>query len=224
MIVACNREKCETMDGPREKRDISINPASKIELNFVADLGVKVDTAQETQLEVIAQTGVFEQLNFSRIGEEMLYDMDGCIRENDPILMSVIMPQLEQITINSAGKIFSESIVVNDYLRFTNQGLGDIDFVINTDSIIGEVKSSGDIILSGSARTFSFLSTASGDLRAYNLVCESTTLNLFGTSVCEVFTNGPLIVNFFSPGVVNYRGTPSQIVITGEGQVNNANE
>ncbi|HAW18644.1 MAG TPA: hypothetical protein DCX14_00535 [Flavobacteriales bacterium] len=212
------------MEGPREKRDISIDPASKIELNLVADLGVKVDTSQETQLEVIAQSGVFEKLNFSRIGEEMLYELDGCIRENEPILMSAIMPQLEQVTINSAGKVFSEAIVVNDYLRFTNKGLGDIDFVIKSDSIIGEVKSSGDLILSGSCRAFSFLSTSSGDLRAYNLVCDSLTLNLFGTSVCEVFTNGPLIINFFSPGVVNYRGVPSSIQITGDGQVNNTNE
>ena len=113
------------MEGPREKRDISIDPASKIELNLVADLGVKVDTSQETQLEVIAQSGVFEKLNFSRIGEEMLYELDGCIRENEPILMSAIMPQLEQVTINSAGKVFSEAIVVNDYLRFTNKGLGE---------------------------------------------------------------------------------------------------
>ena len=64
-----------------------------------------------------------------------------------------------------------------------------------------------------------FLSTSSGDLRAYNLVVDTLVLNIFGSTVCDVYATQYLEVNFFSSGRVNYRGNPKEVKVNGEGQV-----
>ncbi|GAB5538403.1 MAG: hypothetical protein Salg2KO_05060 [Salibacteraceae bacterium] len=145
--------------------------------------------------------------------------IDGCTEKNEEILFEALLNKVDKFTISSAGLIQSESILKQPKLWFKNQGLGELDFAVDSDHLISEIRSSGDIILAGESRKMDFLTTSSGDLRAFNLICDTLVLNIYGSSVCDIYVNQHLEVNFFSNGRVNYRGNPESIVVNGEGQI-----
>lgn len=214
---------CEKADGPRVAKNVAISQADKISLNFVADMSIRIDSANPPQLKVIAQEQVQDLVLVNSLESEMLLNLKGCVEENDPVLLQCDLNQIKSIDLNSAGKIESEILVQGDEFRFENNGLGDIDFVLDANRIIAQIKSSGDIIFEGYSKRLDFLSTSSGDLRAYDLQCDTVNVHLFGSSVCDVYTDGVLNIYFYDDGRVNYRGNPKEINITGEGQVTNEN-
>lgn len=216
-------ERCEKAEGPRSSKEFAIGPAEKVTLNFVADLSIKVDSNRNSILKSIAQSQVQGLIDPNNLDSELLLDLDGCIEENDPILMECELPRLKSVELNSAGKIESSVLLVEDVIQFENNGLGEIDFAINANHVIASVKSSGDIRLSGYCKTLDFLSTSSGDLRAYDMISDTLNIHLFGSTVCDVYTDGILNIYFYDDGIVNFRGQPKQINIEGSGQVSDKN-
>ena len=222
-VTASCGERCEKAEGPRDSKNIPISHSDKVTLNFVADLTIKVDSNRNPTLKSIAQNQIQGLIKADNIDAELLLTLNGCIEENDPILLECELPSLKNIELNSAGKIASAALLKEDLLQFDNNGIGDIDFVVNANHIISSVKSSGDIRLSGYCQKLDFLSTSSGDLRAFDLISDTLNIHLFGSTVCDIYTNGVLNVYFYDDGIVNYRGQPSQINITGTGQVTDKN-
>jgi len=222
-IASSCGERCEKAEGPRSKRQIPISDATSLVLDFVADITIRVDSSRTPLLNLIAQDAVLDMILAENQDNELTLTLDGCIKENDPILFECELPQLNNIELNSAGKIQSGLILLGDELRFTNNGLGEIDFVVNAKRIIGEVKSSGDLRLAGSTEQLDFLTTSSGDLRAFDLVADTLNLHMFGSTVCDVYSDGVINIYFYENGTVNYRGNPKQINITGDGQVTDKN-
>lgn len=220
--IGCG-ERCEKADGPGDSEDIAIFSADKITLDFVADLSIKVDSNRSPALKSTAQDQVQGLIKANNIESELLLTLEGCIEENDPILLECELPSLKNIELNSAGKISSSTLLAEDIIQFENNGLGEIDFVINAKRVIASVKSSGDIRLSGYCEKMEFLSTSSGDLRGFDLISDTITIHLFGSTVCDIYTDGVLNIYFYEDGIVNYRGQPQEINISGNGQVSDKN-
>lgn len=221
--MSCKRDRCETAEGPREKRDTALSFVNDVTLSMVADLSLKIDTALEPNLEMIAQPAVHDKLVVANFNKAMDIAMDGCVKEHDEILLNAVVPDLKYVEITSAGTIRSERLIEKDTLEMINRGLGDLDFVVDSKWLLTEIRSSGDLILAGETERIDFLTTSSGDLRAFNLVADTVSLNVFGSSVLEVYTDGVLQVHFFRSGQVQYRGEPAEIITTGQGTVIDAN-
>lgn len=223
LSTACNGSKCEKAEGPRTSRFILTGEYSEFILDMVADVKIELDSNRQTQMEVIAQSQMHNLIRSENKGGELTVLLKGCIKENEIPLINVWSKDFERIRLESAGKIESLSIVTRPKLRLSNYGLGNMDLIVDNNSLIAEIKSSGDITLGGSCKRFDFLTTSSGDLHAYNLVSDTTNLNVFGSSVCEVYCDGILNIHFFETGTVNYRGNPIEINIIGPGEVKNSN-
>ncbi len=220
--VSCG-EQCEKADGPRDSEDIVIFSADKVTLDFTADLSIQVDSNRSPALKSIAQDQAQGLIKANNIESELLLTLDGCIEENDPILLECELPSLKSIELNSAGKISSSTLLAEEIIQFENNGLGEIDFVIKAKQVIASVKSSGDIRLSGYCEKMEFLSTSSGDLLGFDLISDTITIHLFGSTVCDIYTDGVLNIYFYEDGIVNYRGQPQEINITGNGKVSDKN-
>lgn len=222
LLNGCNRDKCKTIEGPRETRLLLIQPADEIGLNMVASLRLRLDTVAPA-MEVIAQKEVHEQLDINTAGNELVVDLKSCIKEHEEIIMNTSLPEVRSLNITSAGEIASSSLIAGDTLHLLNTGLGDIDLVLHMNRINANIRSSGDVLLSGQTERLDLLSTASGDLKAFNLIADTVNLDLRGSSVVEVYTDGVLNIEFHSKATVNYRGTPVTINIQGDGTVTDAN-
>lgn len=223
LITACKGNRCETADGPRERSDTLIGNVDEVTLSMVANLSLKVDTGLAPSMEIVAQPAVQSKVIAQSFENQLTIELDGCVKEHDQILLNAVIPDLSYVEITSAGLIESARLIEKDTMEMINSGLGDLDFVIDTQWLLAEIRSSGDIKLAGQLGRLDFLSTSSGDLRAFNLVTDTVSLNILGTSVVEVYANDVLNVHFFRSGTVSYRGNPAQINIEGEGTVTNAN-
>jgi hypothetical protein len=221
-FTGCNN-RCKSVDGPRFSEIVLIGNSNTLTLDMVADLQVKVDSSRAPQIEIIAQEGVHEKIQAINMKGDLSISMSSCVKENSEILMEASLSGLDQVVNVSAGKVSSGTLLESESFRLTNEGLGDLDFVLKSKNIIAEIKSSGDIILAGSTKKLEFLTLSSGDLRAFNLVADTILLNVIGSSVCDIYTDGILQINFYQNGFVNYRGTPKEIIVTGEGNVKDVN-
>lgn len=222
LLQGCNRDKCTTIEGPREARTLMLQPVGEIELNMVASLRLRLDTVAPA-MEVIAQKEVHEQLDINTAGNELLVNLKSCIKEHEEIIMNTSLREVHSLKITSAGEITSSSLIAGDTLHLLNTGLGDLDLVLHMDRIDAGIRSSGDVLLSGQTQRLDLLSTASGDLKAFDLVADTVNLVLRGTSVVEVYTDGVLNIEFHNPSTVSYRGTPAAIHVIGDGTVTDAN-
>lgn len=223
LLNACDGKKCETVKGPRITQTRVISPVQAIELNMVANLFLKLDSTVEPAMEVIAQREVHSQLEIENGQDELNIDLRGCIKEHDEVILNTFLAHVRSLKNNSAGEISSASIIREDTMELTNGGLGEIDVVLSSKLVEAEIRSSGDILLSGQVARLDFSSIASGDLRAFNTIADTVNIKLGGSSVVEVYTDGVLNIEFIYPGTVSYRGTPSVINITGKGNVTDAN-
>lgn len=223
LTSSCSNSKCEKAEGPRTARIIQTGDYSEFVLDMVADVIIELDSNRAAFIEIVAQDQMHGMIRSENNAGELTVLLKGCVKENEIPLINAWSKDFDRIRLESAGRIESRSIVEREELRLSNYGLGDIDFVVNNKRLIAEIKSSGDLTLGGSCDQFDFLTTSSGDLHAFNLVTDTINLNVFGSSVCEVYTNGVLNIHFFEIGTVNYRGTPSQINIIGPGDVKNVN-
>lgn len=215
--TGCN--SCVEGNGPRVSRFTPTDSVGEVILDMVSDVLVKVDSARDNIIEVIAQEEIQPVVMANNDQGLLTLSLDECLENNQPILFELTLNEANRFVINSAGLIENERILKQPKVWFTNRGLGDIDFAVDSDEIISEIRSSGNMILSGECNRMDFLSTSSGDLRAYNLVADTLVLNIFGSTVCDVYATQYLEVNFFSSGRVNYRGNPKEVKVNGEGQV-----
>ncbi|MEZ4722483.1 MAG: DUF2807 domain-containing protein [Flavobacteriales bacterium] len=190
-----------------------------ITLDLVASMQINTDPTKPKQLEVITQEGIHDMVTTNYEPDELTIALDGCIKENEEILLDANLDSLYHFKITSAGAMSSYRKLTGHNFRLTNEGLGDLDFALQADDIIAEIKSAGDIILAGAARRLDFLTSGSGDLRAFNFVADTVDLRIIGTSICEVYTDGVLNVHFYKNGTVSYRGNPKQINVIGTGEL-----
>ncbi|GAB4379351.1 MAG: hypothetical protein Kow0075_09880 [Salibacteraceae bacterium] len=207
------------MEGPRVSIDTTIGDVHSVSLQMIAMLSVKADSVAPLLFEIQAQREVAEQIELHEMNGLLTIDQKRCLTEYEEVAMRLNTRTIKALELGSAGKIESAGIIPSEELRLTNEGLGDMDITCMADRLIGAIKSSGDMVLNGYARRFDFLSTSSGDLRAYNLVCDTIDLTIAGTSIIEVYTDGYLRVHFLQPGKVYYRGNPEHIEVIGEGQL-----
>jgi hypothetical protein len=79
---------------------------------------------------------------------------------------------------------------------------------------------SGDLILDGSANDHNFMTSGSGNLRAYDLSTENTNVRTTGSGNAEVDVSGKLDIISSGSGSVYYTGNPSLTQsISGSGRV-----
>lgn len=223
LIHGCG-DRCETADGPRITQRDYYDLVSELEMNMAGDCTVLLDTTKAPQMEVIAQPALLEHINRNVEEERLIITQMECVQENLPALFSLTCGPLEKIIQGSVGTIRSAELMQLQSLHLENRGLGDIDLHLDTEKLVGEIRSSGDLILGGTASRFDFLTTSSGDLRATDLICDTIHLKVIGSSVCEVYTDGLLHIQFFAPGTVNYRGNPDQLIVEGGGTVTRIGE
>lgn len=205
------------MKGPRVAVDTITGFVDAVDLNMVAAMTVKVDTAQIEHMEIFAQEKVHPIISKENVNGTLHLELSKCVKQHKEILIDAVVHELKEVKIASAGTVSSASMITSDTIHLINKGLGDLNFLLRSKNIVGEVSSSGDVVLAGECGRLDFLTTSSGDLKAYNLFADTINLVLNGSSVIEVFSNGVLNINFITPGKVQYRGQPT-INVVGDGE------
>ncbi len=136
----------------------------------------------------------------------------------------VTTPSIEEISITGSGSVTSAARLSGARkLGIHVTGSGDVNLDVNAPEVEAEATGSGNIILAGATKKFNAEINGSGEVRCFNLMSETTDVDISGSGSAEVFASKQLDIDIRGSGDVAYKGTPAiKQRIAGSGDVHNA--
>ncbi len=132
------------------------------------------------------------------------------LRPRTGIKIYVTAPSFDELAVTGAGELKTQtkiSSAKNMDIRVT--GSGDMILNIDAPSINTNITGSGNIKINGGTRNFSTEVTGSGEVHAFDLLSESTDVEISGSGDVEVFASKQLKISISGSGDVKYKGNPS---------------
>ncbi len=128
-----------------------------------------------------------------------------------PIKVYVTMPRIEQLDVAGSGSIVAQTKITNNtQLDINVGGSGDITLAeVDAPEIHSEIGGSGSIRLKGKTEKFSAEIAGSGEVHAFDLMSETTNVQIAGSGDAEVFASKKVEVSIAGSGDVQYKGNPS---------------
>jgi hypothetical protein len=143
------------------------------------------------------------------------------LRPRTGIKVYVTAPSFDKLAVTGTGELKTQTKISNGKsmdVRVT--GSGDMILNIDAPSINTRITGSGNIRINGGTRNFSTEVTGSGEVHAFDLLSESTDVEISGSGDVEVFASKQLKISISGSGDVKYKGNPSvNQSINGSGNV-----
>ena len=225
MAYACeNSWNCLRGNGVagEETRDISGFTGVVSEGEF--DLIIIPDSSFSILLE--ADENLIQYIR-TRISGNMLIVDQGtrkCLRSDNPIRITVYMPEVENLNLTGSGMITGDNIE-SDELRVELTGSGVIDLRgLNVGTLDALITGSGEMILWGASVDADLDITGSGEIKAYHLETVNCIANISGSGNMQVNVEKNLTAYISGSGSIYYQGKASVSAnISGSGTVINSN-
>ncbi len=202
----------------------------KIELRGSFDLHLSQSESDDFSFVIEADDNILPLID-TRVNNQdrLIVDLDDCIRRNEPIVLFVSVPNIEEISLKGSGDVFAattwdfnslkleidgsgnvdvDSLYVN-FAEINIEGSGDVRMnYIDALTINTEIRGSGNIDLAGFTNDFNVEIDGSGDVDALNLITETCDIDISGSGDCEITVTDELDIIIRGSGSVYYRGNP----------------
>lgn len=186
------------------------------------DFQVTFKKANACNVEITAEDNVIEQV-ITRVTDNKLvveYKSESRTHNHNPVMLSVSMPDLENIELNGSGRISTDTVWLMANCKVAVNGSGSVSLRINSDVLKAAVAGSGKLLLTGESLVSNFTLGGSGTIQAFDLKSGKATVNKEGSGKIETFVTNSLVVSLKGSGNVYYKGNPSVAsTIEGSGKV-----
>jgi hypothetical protein len=147
-----------------------------------------------------------------------------CLRSENPIMITVHMPQVTYLNLTGSGMITGDNIE-SDELKVELTGSGLIDLRgLNVGLLDALITGSGEMVFWGNATDADLDITGSGGIKAFHLESVNCIANISGSGNMQVRVEKLLTAYISGSGSIYYQGNPSVSAnITGSGAVLNSN-
>lgn len=211
---------CEKSSGNiiQESRDVS--DFNKVEMQGAGDLII----TQGENYSVVLETddNLMNKYTTRVIGDRLVISTDHipCFIGNKGLVVYVTMPDVKRLTVDGSGDIISMNTITSDELEIQISGSGNIDLDVDVSSLETRIDGSGDATYKGRATDHAIHVAGSGDIYAYGLSTQSTSVEIAGSGDAEITAYETLDVNVAGSGDIYYQGEPQvSQSIAGSGNV-----
>ncbi|MCE7864194.1 MAG: DUF2807 domain-containing protein [Bacteroidetes bacterium CHB5] len=144
------------------------------------------------------------------------------IRPTMKVMVSV--KNLNELQVNSGGKIISENSIAADYISLAVSGSGGIDLDLKGNNVKTEISGSGNVTLKGYASTNDIVMSGSGSLNGFACELENAKVKMSGSGVCELNASTSLDATVLGSGLVKHKGNTKSVTkkVYGSGAVDRA--
>jgi len=188
------------------------------------DVFIVPDSSFSVKLE--ADENLIQYISTRISGNTLIVDQGTrkCLRSDNPIRITVYMPQVEYLNLTGSGMITGDNIE-SDELRVELTGSGLIDLRgLNVGLLDALITGSGEMIFWGNATDADLDITGSGEVKAFNLESVNCIANISGSGNMQVKVEKNLTAYISGSGTIYYQGNPSVTAkITGSGAVIKSN-
>lgn len=146
------------------------------------------------------------------------------IKLNPTMKLYVSMKNIDELQVNSGGKIISENSLATNNLVLAVNGSGSMDVDIKGDLVKAEVAGSGNMAIRGYATNMDAFVSGSGTLNAYTCPVETAKVKVSGSGSAEVNATNTIDAIVLGSGQVKHKGNTktTQKKIYGSGTVERA--
>lgn len=217
LLNSCN-VVCTEGTGPVKTDKRETGSFKEIALDLSADVTVMKGEAASITIE--AQSNLIDKIKTKTRGDKLTISDEGCINSKERIKITVRLPELEGLEVNGSGNIIvPDTFMVKDITLEIN-GSGDIKGKFIAAKIESDIRGSGNLVLAGSANKHTMEILGSGDIKASDLPCNSTEVDVSGSGDVFVYSIQNLDVKINGSGTVHYKGKPSvNSSVNGSGKV-----
>jgi len=201
----------------------SLNNFYSVELSTVGKVNVTYGTVQKVSVTV--NDNILEFIRTIVSNGKLIIDVEPGKRfSNFNLTVDLTVTDLEELSNSGAGSINGKNKFKVDSVRLDLNGAGEINLKLEADRLNSSLSGAGNIVLSGKVSTHQIEHSGAGNLLAFDLITETTIINLSGAGKAEVYVNQLLDATISSAGSVYYKGHPTIIQnITGSGSLIDAN-
>jgi hypothetical protein len=146
------------------------------------------------------------------------------IKLNPTMKLYVSMKNINDLQVNSGGKIISENSISGGNLNLAVNGNGTMDLDIKGEVVKAEVSGSGTMIIKGYATSIEASLSGSGNLKAFDCPLETAKVKVSGSGLCEVNVTANIDATILGSGLIKHKGNTKNTVkkIYGSGSVDRA--
>jgi hypothetical protein len=146
------------------------------------------------------------------------------IKLNPTMKLYVSMKNIEELMVNSNGKLISENSLAANNLTLAVNGSGNMDVDIKGDVVKAEVSGSGNLALRGYASTADVIVTGSGTLNGFTCPVENAKVKVTGSGTVELNVTTMIDATILGSGQIKHKGNTksTQKKIYGTGSVDRA--
>ena len=220
-LSSCNFfENCLQGEGPIVEEVVSIDTFDEIELEQKAEVYLKQASEQKVTIE--APKNIIDLLLTEVNGGTWNIDFSRCPKTEEPIKVYIETNNIQEITIDGSGKIFSDGLIESDELVLSINGSGLIDLNLMVKELKTEISGSGDVNLIGETKLHKIEINGSGDIAAYDLISDESEIEINGSGNVKVNVSYALDADINGSGDVYYKGNVKEISsqVNGSGKLN----
>ncbi len=146
------------------------------------------------------------------------------IKVKPTMKLMVSVKNINELQVNSGGKIISENSIASDYIALSVSGSGGIDLDLKGNNLKTEISGSGNVTLKGYATTNDIVISGGGSMNAFSCELESAKVKMSGSGTCELTVSANLDVVVLGSGTVKHKGNTKNVSkkVYGSGAVDRA--
>jgi hypothetical protein len=145
---------------------------------------------------------------------------DRCLRSHKAVEVFVTVPELNLAEVSGSGRVELQDQFESAAFKAELDGSGSVKADVLAGKVTSRISGSGTIDLLGMAEVHEINITGSGNVKAFSLSTQNTSVQISGSGNAEVHAAANLTVSISGSGNVYYQGSPVvDSNITGSGKV-----
>lgn len=214
LSIAVLSVSCRFITGERIRGNGNMQTENRTESGFkgvesYGSFDLYVSTGNAHSIKIEAEENILPYIETYVDGDILKVDTkDGySLNPRRSIKVYVSAPEFRRIKSHGSGDIKGENrIIGSEKLDLGVTGSADIKMEVDAPEVTVDVTGSGNVQLAGKTRIFKSTISGSGDVHAYDLLSEETSVRVAGSGNADVHASVSLNVSVAGSGDVRYRG------------------
>jgi hypothetical protein len=201
---ACGFINCTEGEGKIISKTFSQEEFSKFSMSISGD--IELIPSDKNSIEITTYENIFEKLEIENRSDELEVDVKGCVRLDRETKVRLFFTRLSEVNVEGSGNVISRGVIRSDKFEINIQGSGDANIEVETSSLEAGIMGSGDILLKGKAEELEISINGSGNVKATDLQCNKTRVDINGSGDAQLGNCDNLKTNINGSGNVDCSG------------------
>ncbi|MCK5084855.1 MAG: DUF2807 domain-containing protein [Candidatus Pacebacteria bacterium] len=199
-------------------KDFSVSEFQSINLEASGNIYLTQDEQQSVRIE--AEDKVFKLLTVNVENGKLTISLKRYLVLMKPIKIYISMKEIENLEIGGSGSMVGQSKINADTLKLLIEGSGSFDLDLTAKDLNTSIIGSGKLDLNGSVDNHNAEIEGSGNIKAFELLTETSDIEISGSGNAEIYASKQLDIDISGSGNVFYKGEATVTQeISGSGNV-----